>query len=131
MDATPFGHHMHHHRGWIRSGRRGRWLEPFVLLLIAEGGAHGYALIQRLDALGVAADGVDVGMAYRTLREFEAAGLVESDWAASQGAPRREYRLSAAGREMLDDWADVMGERRRLIDEFLTRYGRLGTGAGG
>ncbi len=131
MDANGYHHHGHRHRGWVRGGRRGRWLEPFVLLLIAEGGTHGYALIQRLDELGVAADGVDVGMAYRTLREFEAAGLVESDWTPSHGAPRRDYRLSDAGRAILDEWADVMQERGRLIDEFLVRYERLERGAGG
>ena len=42
------------------------------------GEAHGGELIARLKELCPAPDGVDVGMAYRTLREFEAEGLVES-----------------------------------------------------
>ncbi|MFH0750866.1 MAG: helix-turn-helix transcriptional regulator, partial [Chloroflexota bacterium] len=93
--------HGHHHdqHGWVRpGGRRGRWLEPFLLLLVGEGETHGYALIGRLNALGVAPEGVDVGMAYRTLRELEAEGLVLSAWVTEGGAPRREYHLTPEGR---------------------------------
>jgi DNA-binding PadR family transcriptional regulator len=130
-------HHPHHHvhdhqRGWARSGgRRGRWLEPFLLQLVAEGEAHGYALIGRLNELGVAAGSVDVGMAYRTLREFEAEGLVRSQWVAEEGAPRRAYTLTAAGQAALDEWAGVMCDRGRLIEEFLARHDRLASDKGG
>lgn len=133
MDAEYHADHHHHHdpRGWVRpGGRRGRWLEPFLLLLVAEGGAHGYALIAQLNALGVSPEGVDVGMAYRTLRELETEGLVGSEWVAESGAPRREYRLTADGRRALDEWAAVMCERRRLIDDFLAREERLVGGGG-
>ncbi len=112
-------------------GRRGRWLEPFLLLLVAEGEAHGYALIGRLNELGVAPDSVDVGMAYRTLRELEAEGLVVSEWVAEGGPPRREYRPTQQGRTALAEWASLMCERGRLIDEFLVREARLGRGEGG
>jgi PadR family transcriptional regulator PadR len=126
-------HHGHHHdqRGWSRpGGRRGRWVEPFLLLLVAEGGAHGYALIGRLDDLGVAPEGVDVGMAYRTLRELEREGLVASEWVAESGAPRRDYRLTGDGLAALSEWASVMCERGRLIDDFLAREARLRRGEG-
>ena len=129
-------HHGHSHhpdqRGWVRpGGRRGRWLEPFLLLLVAEGEAHGYALIARLNELGVSAEGVDVGMAYRTLRELDADGLASSEWEAASGAPRREYRLTREGRAALAEWASVMCERGRLIDDFLAREARLDGGEGG
>ena len=98
---------------------------------MAEGEAHGYALIGRLNELGVAPEGVDVGMAYRTLRELETEGLVVSAWVAENGAPRREYRLTRQGRSALAEWASVMCERGRLIDEFLAREARLERGEGG
>ena len=126
-------HHPHHHeqRGWVRpGGRRGRWLEPFLLLLVAEGEAYGYALIGRLNELGVAPEGVDVGMAYRTLRELETEGRVLSEWVTESGAPRREYRLTQEGRSALAEWAAVMCERGRLIDDFLAREARLERGEG-
>ena len=134
MNAEYHYGHSHHHdqRGWVRAGgRRGRWLEPFLLLLVAEGEAHGYALIARLNELGVSPEGIDVGMAYRTLRELEADRLVSSEWEMASGAPRREYRLTREGRVALAEWALVMCERGRLINDFMAREARLDRGEGG
>jgi PadR family transcriptional regulator, regulatory protein PadR len=134
MSAEYHHGHGHHHDqlGWVRAGgRRGRWLEPFLLLLVAEGEAHGYELIARLNELGVSPGGVDVGMAYRTLREFEAERLVSSEWETASGAPRREYRLTRDGRVALAEWASVMCERGRLINEFMAREARLEEDEGG
>jgi DNA-binding PadR family transcriptional regulator len=122
-NETDHAHPHHHHdahRGWVRpGGRRGRWLEPFLLRLVAEDEAHGAALIARLDALCLAPDGVDIGMAYRTLRELEADGLVESAWVTDDGPARRTYRVTDEGRQGLDEWISVMRERARLIEAFL------------
>jgi DNA-binding PadR family transcriptional regulator len=125
-------HHRDGYRGWVRpGGRRGRWLEPFLLRLVADGEAHGGALIARLNELCLAPAGVDVGMAYRTLRELEAEGLVDSAWVTDDGPPRRTYRLTEAGRQALDEWIAVMRERSRLIDAFLDGTERLDRGEGG
>jgi len=133
MDADTHPHpHHDSHRGWVRpGGRRGRWLEPFLLVLIGEAEAYGGALIARLNDLCLAPNGVDVGMAYRTLRELEAEGLVVSQWVADNGAPRRAYRLTAAGRQALDEWIAVMRERGRLVEAFLDQSERLPPGEGG
>ena len=124
----PPDHHLHQHRrGWSPGGPRRRWMEPFLLVLLASEPAHGYSLIGRLNELGVAADDVDVGQLYRTLRELEIAGLVESRWEMPPaGAARRGYELTDAGRVVLDDWAAVMQERARLVGEFLKQYERSG-----
>jgi PadR family transcriptional regulator, regulatory protein PadR len=124
----PPDHHFHQHRrGWSPGGPRRRWMEPFLLVLLASEPAHGYSLIGQLNELGVAADDVDVGQLYRTLRELEIAGLVESRWETPlAGAARRGYELTDAGREVLDDWAAVMQERARLVGEFLKQYERSG-----
>lgn len=104
-------------------GPRHRWLEPFVLVLIAQGTGHGYALVARLNELGVAAGGVDVGELYRTLRELEAGGCVRSAWTGAEAGPRRrEYVLTAVGTARLDEWAQVMRERARLVEAFLAAY---------
>jgi DNA-binding PadR family transcriptional regulator len=113
-------------QGWAHPGvRRGRWIAPFVLLLVAEGPIHGYSAIGRLNELGLNSDGVDVGMVYRTLREFDAEGLVTTKWGLEEGPPRREYRLTPKGHEALDEWVAVMTERRRLIKAFLERSRRI------
>ena len=114
-------------RGWVRPGsRRGRWIEPFVLLLIAEGPIHGYSMISQLNELGLTSDGVDVGMVYRTLRELEAEDLVKTKWGLEEGPPRREYRLTAKGHDVLDEWVAVMAERGRLVEAFLARSRVIG-----
>jgi PadR family transcriptional regulator len=111
------------HRGWAPVGGRHRWMEPFVLVLLACGGTHGYAITTRLEALGITGGPVDVGQVYRTLRDLESAGQVTSSWSAEQVGPqRRDYRLTAAGYAALDEWAAVMKERARLIAEFDARY---------
>lgn len=92
-----------------------------MLALIAEGETYGGALISRLNDMCLAPNGVDVGMAYRTLRELEGEGLMVSRWIADNGAPRRAYLLTDAGRQALDEWIAVMRERGRLVDAFLAQ----------
>ena len=124
------GHHPsapHHGHGWSPDGPRRRWLEPFVLVLLARGIGHGYGLVARLNALGAAPNEVDAGALYRTLRDLETVGLVQSHWTSPDaGAPRRDYVLTDAGWVSLADWVVVMHERARLVGEFLAEYEALG-----
>jgi len=111
------------HRGWAPVAGRHRWMEPFVLVLLAEGRAHGYAVISELEEMGIAGGPVDVGQVYRTLRELEETGHVTSSWSSEPVGPqRRDYELTEAGYAALDEWAAVMKERERLIAEFDARY---------
>jgi DNA-binding PadR family transcriptional regulator len=98
-------------------------MEPFVLVVLATGGVHGYAVAGELEEMGIAGGTVDVGQVYRTLRELEASGYVTSTWSNEAAGPqRREYELTASGYAALDEWAAVMKERARLIGEFDGRY---------
>lgn len=111
------------HRGWAPIGGGHRWMEPFVMVLLAAGSAHGYAIVGELAALGITNGTVDVGQVYRTLRDLEKAGQVRSAWStAGSGPARRDYELTAAGYDALDEWAAVIKERARLIGEFDARY---------
>lgn len=92
-----------------------------MLLLVAQGPTYGYKLIGELNELGVAPEGIDVGMVYRTLRSMDADGLVTTEWGPESDQPRREYRLTDEGACALRDWIDVMSERKRLIEHFLER----------
>ncbi len=112
------------HHGWATVAKRRRWMEPFMLVLLAEGPAHGYALVGQLEEMGVAIGSqLDFGQVYRTLRDLEEAGLVTSAWSTEESGPqRREYELTDAGYATLDEWAAVMRERARLMAEFDGRY---------
>jgi DNA-binding PadR family transcriptional regulator len=114
-------------RSWAQpGGLSGRWIDPFVLLLVAESPSPGYALIGRLNEPEVTSKGVDVGMVYRTLRQFDTEGLMETAGDLETGPPRRGYRLTAKGHQRLDEWVGVMAERKRLTKAFLERSHRLG-----
>lgn len=116
-DGTPT------HRGWNPAAPRRRWIEPFVLAMLARGDSYGYAILGRLDEMRVSDGPLDVGLVYRTLRDLERDGLVSSTWAEESAGPRRRaYQLTEAGQEALDDWAVVMRERARLIGEFNADY---------
>jgi PadR family transcriptional regulator PadR len=111
------------HRGWAPLGGRRRWMEPFILVLLAEGPAHGYAIVGQLDEMGVSGGELDFGAVYRTLRDLEASGQVTSAWSNERTGPqRRDYALTEAGYAALDEWSAVMRERGRLIAEFDARY---------
>lgn len=116
-DGTPT------HRGWNPAAARRRWIEPFVLAMLARGDSYGYAILGRLEEMRVSNGPLDVGLVYRTLRDLERDGLVSSSWAEESAGPRRRaYELTPAGVEALDDWALVMRERARLIGEFNADY---------
>ena len=119
-----------HHHGAHHNTRRGRWIEPFVLLLVAQGPTYGYKLIGELNELGVAPQGIDAGMVYRTLRTMDADGLVTTEWGLEADQPRREYHLTDEGACALEDWLDVMNERKRLIEHFIEWGSAITRGSG-
>jgi DNA-binding PadR family transcriptional regulator len=109
-------------RGWMPLAARRRWIEPFVLAMLARE-TYGYAILGRLEEMHISNGPLDVGLVYRTLRDLERDGLVSSSWAEESAGPRRRaYQLTAAGYAALDDWAVVMRERARLIGEFNADY---------
>ena len=99
-----------------------------VLLCRPEGeNAHGYALGERLTEFGFDESEISVSTLYRTLRGMEEAGWVTSGWAAGgQGPQRREYAVTDAGRQALDEWAAVLARRRERISRVLTAHAQLG-----
>lgn len=75
---------------------------------------YGYSLIQRLAEQGLE---IEEGTLYPLLRRLEKQGLLESEWEISESHPRKYYKISPAGREVLNtltaDWFEtvkVMGD---------------------
>jgi poly-beta-hydroxybutyrate-responsive repressor len=97
------------------------YLRPCLLLLLAEGTAHGYELIDQLPALGL--PDADPGGVYRCLRAMDEDGLVRSWWEPSAAGPaRRRYELTAEGADWLHAWAGTLAEVHRLLGGYLARY---------
>ncbi len=112
----------HQWRGRGCSRRAVRFLEPVLLLLLHHGPAHGYTLLEQLGSFGL--EGFDPTVVYRALREMEGQGWVVSTWdrEQTQGPPRRVYRLTPLGDEVLRLWAQDLEETRRMVDQFLQKY---------
>jgi PadR family transcriptional regulator, regulatory protein PadR len=107
---------------WAVRARLERFVEPAVLLLLAEGPRHGYELLERLPEL-VGDERVDVGNLYRVMRALEEDGIVESEWRADLPGPaKRTYRLTDAGRGLLEQWVDALRAARGEISSFVERY---------
>lgn len=116
------GGHGRRRRG-RRSRRGARLTEPVLLLLLHEGLAHGYALLDQLQEYGLSH--VDPSAVYRALRDMEEREWVTSTWdeEKTQGPPRRVYQLTDQGDEALAHWIDDLQETRANINHVLERYG--------
>jgi poly-beta-hydroxybutyrate-responsive repressor len=100
------------------------FLQPCLLLLLAERSDHGYDLASRLRELHVAEG--DPGAVYRALRGLERHGLVRSTWQTSDAGPaRRTYRLTPAGLADLDRQMALLEATHRALHQFRGRYQRL------
>jgi poly-beta-hydroxybutyrate-responsive repressor len=96
-------------------------LVPYLLLALSYYRAHGYLLQQYLRSLGFF--GVDITTIYRTLRQMEKQGLVDSAWDTdAQGPARRVYSLTEGGRLFLETWAGALDQYRQVLDRFFRMY---------
>ncbi len=97
------------------------WLVPVILLSLREWNSYGYELMERASAFGFEA--MNPGTLYRTLRQMEKEGIVESTWETSRGGPaRRMYSITDAGRAYLDFWAKSLEQYQRTMETFFSLY---------
>jgi DNA-binding PadR family transcriptional regulator len=86
-------------------------LDALILAVVADGPAHGYAIIQELQTRSGGAFDLPEGTVYPALHRLERSGLLASSWSDEAARKRRVYRLTGPGREAL-------GLQRRQWDEF-------------
>src|SRR5215208_1054240 len=97
------------------------WLVPVILLSLREWNSYGYELMERASAFGFEA--MNPGTLYRTLRQMEKDGIVESTWETSRGGPaRRMYTITDAGKSYLDFWAKSLEQYQQTMDNFFRLY---------
>ncbi len=120
----PRRRHRRGERGQFAGGAIRRFLEPCLLLLLHQGANHGYDLVNALAPFGLG--DMASGPVYRTLRDLEESGLVQSEWdtQASGGPARRVYRLTEAGHRSLVDWVANLRETDERLHHFLDAYER-------
>jgi PadR family transcriptional regulator PadR len=102
-------------------------LAPFVLLAVSLQRAHGYVIEDYLRALGLF--GITMSTLYRTLRQMEKDGFLESTWEPGPTGPaRRVYTITDSGHTWLDSSATMLNAYRETIDRFFGLY-HAGPGA--
>jgi len=123
-------HHQENGRGGGRgrAGRSGRHslltlrlVEPALLALVAEEARHGYTLLEELEKFGL--KDLHPSKVYRTLRLMEDDQWIISDWDSdeTQGPPRRVYRLTEEGKDVLRFWQNRLEENQQVVENILTR----------
>ncbi|BDI23267.1 PadR family transcriptional regulator [Herbiconiux sp. L3-i23] len=89
--------------GHLQELRRGTVVVACLAVLVTPG--YGYGLLETLDRLGFT---VDANTLYPLLRRLEKQGLLQSEWNTDESRPRKFYRTSDDGRELLrvlvSDW---------------------------
>jgi len=77
---------------------------------------YGYSLKRALSEAGVE---IDEGTLYPLLRRLESQGLLDSHWSLEQERPRRYYRISPVGKDVLrgltKEWKSLTGTLERLL----------------
>ena len=78
-------------------------LDLLLLAILADGPAHGYAVVAQLRRRSDSALDLPEGTIYPALHRLEAAGLLTSRWSTEAGRRRRTYSLSRRGRAALEE----------------------------
>jgi len=79
---------------------------------------YGYSLIQRLAELGLE---IEEGTLYPLMRRLEKQGLLVSEWEVGESRPRKYYRISEMGQEVLTilraEWLETVEVMRHMLGE--------------
>jgi PadR family transcriptional regulator PadR len=80
---------------------------------------YGYQIAKRLEATGEVLVGKQSAL-YPVLRNLSAAGLLDSHVEPSvAGPPRRYYRITPLGQDVLQDWSGSWHTTRNFVDSVL------------
>jgi PadR family transcriptional regulator PadR len=83
---------------------------------------YGYEIAKRLSGSAERASPFKQGALYPVLRNMSAAGLLSSRVVPSySGPPRRYYRITPLGREVLGSWRATWLETRAFVDSIVQR----------
>lgn len=95
-------------------------LALLAVLAVADEPMYGYQIAKRLEREGEGVLSGKQSALYPVLRNLSAAGLLDSHMEPSvAGPPRRYYRITAAGQEVLRAWTAAWRATRDSVDSVL------------
>jgi len=77
-------------------------LDLLLLSILANGPAHGYAIIESLRARSEGVFDLPEGTVYPALHRLENQGLLKSSWSEDSGRRKRIYQLTPKGQQALN-----------------------------
>jgi DNA-binding PadR family transcriptional regulator len=102
--------------------RYGRHTPAFLLLQLLDAPAYGGMLMKKLEN-EVPYCFSDSAMIYRSLKDMEESGLIESIWKTKEnGQPIKWYNITTKGLEILDEFAEDIQKRYANFEYFLSKY---------
>ena len=91
-----------------------------AVLARAKAPMYGYQIAKQLDETGEGVLSGKQSALYPVLRNLESAGLLASEVEPSvTGPPRRYYRITQAGRRVLEEWSYVWTATRDFVNTVL------------
>jgi poly-beta-hydroxybutyrate-responsive repressor len=98
-----------------------RFVEPVLLFLLKrKGRCHGYELVSDLHDYALTDSEVEIAAVYRTLRQMEKNGCVNSKWdIAGSGPARRLYALTPHGELHFQEWITVVEHMCKSMKRFV------------
>ena len=87
----------------------------------AEESMYGYQIAKMIETKNDAVPMMKQGALYPVLRSLENSGLLESHVDPSvSGPPRRYYKITRSGREILKNWVEIWSHTKDFVDGLLT-----------
>lgn len=98
-----------------------RFVEPVLLFLLKrKGRCHGYELAANLNEYALTDSAIEIAALYRTLRQLEKNGCVNSKWEiVGSGPARRLYVLTPHGEQHLQEWITVLDHLCKSMKRFI------------
>jgi len=105
--------------------RSGLYSYLVLSLLEREGELHGYAIRKRLSEVSDGKLVPSEGALYDILKSLKKYKLVEDFWVEVNGRPRKYYRLTDLGREILNELREEVETIIRILERWGDGIGRL------
>lgn len=96
-------------------------LDMLILKTLALEPMHGYGVAQRIEQISNAVFRVNAGSLFTAFSRLERAGLVETEWRATENSRRAKYySLTLSGRKALEEetnqWARQIAAINRILE---------------
>ncbi len=100
-------------------------IDAIILCVLNEGDSYGYEILKRIATASGGEYEMKEPSLYTCLKRLENQGSVESYWGdETQGARRKYYRITSAGKSELEASVARWQQVRTIIDRLLKQDGR-------